>query len=91
MLKLSKLATVAVFSALTVNPVYAQEQSATDLTSEITSDDQAKIKKQPVVDSLGNPVFIIMLDEVSVRATDARDEAPARDTLSAENLKDPKG
>lgn len=91
MLKLSKLATIAVFSALTVSHVYAQEQPATDLTSKITSDDQAKINKQPVVDSLGNPVFIIMLDEATVENTDARDEAPARDALSIENAKDVKG
>ena len=91
MLKLSKLATIAVFSALTVNPVYAQEQPATELSSEITSDNQEKINKQPVVDSLGNPVFIIMLDEATVENTDARDEAPARDALSIENAKDVKG
>lgn len=91
MLKLSKLATIAVFSALTVNHVYAQEKPATDLTNEVASDDQAKINKQPVVDTLGNPVFIIMLDEASVEDTDARDEAPERDTLSVENTKDVKG
>lgn len=91
MLKLSKLATIAVFSALTVNPVYAQEQPATELSNGITSDDQEKINKQPVVDSLGNPVFIIMLDEASVEDTDARDEASARDALSIENTKDVKG
>lgn len=91
MLKLSKLATIAVFSALTVNHVYAQEKPATDLNSEVASDNQAKINKQPVVDTLGNPVFIIMLDEASVEDTNARDEAPERDTLSVENTKDVKG